>query len=68
MSLVNAIQHIPMSTVGYTDNDRHFCHTYHKDFSAEKPNILKKQPNFICFKLNFDQKPPKSEKPGFLDF
>jgi hypothetical protein len=43
-----------------------FCHTYNNDFSAQKPNILKKQPNVICLKLNFEKKPEKTQKTGFF--
>jgi hypothetical protein len=48
-----------------------FCHTNNSDFSAQKPTLLKKQPNVICLKLNFEQKtlkPQKTQKPGFLAF
>jgi hypothetical protein len=44
------------------------CHTNNNDFSAQKPTLLKKQPNFICLKLNFEQKTPKNPKTGFLGF
>ncbi len=51
-----------------------FCHTNNNDFSAQKPTLLKKQPNVICLKFNFEQKIQKTQKtqklhkPGFLVF
>ncbi len=43
-----------------------FWHTNKNDFSAQKPTLLKKQPNFICLKLNFEQKTRKSRFFCFL--
>jgi hypothetical protein len=47
------------------------CHTNDNDFSTQKPTLLKKQPNVICLKLNFEQKTQKTQKtqePGFFGF
>ncbi len=41
------------------------CHTNNNDFSAQKPTLLKKQPNVTCLKLNFERKPQKT---GFFGF
>jgi hypothetical protein len=37
-----------------------FCHANNNDFSAQKHTLLKKLPNVICLKLNFEQKTPKN--------
>jgi hypothetical protein len=66
MPFVNAIQHgnsyllFSLCAVP-TDNDHHFHHI-HSEFSSQKPNILKKQPNVTCLKFNFEQETPKNPK------
>jgi hypothetical protein len=48
-----------------------FCDTIINDFSDQKPTLLKKQPNVMCLKLNFEQKTeknPKKQKTGFFGF
>jgi hypothetical protein len=65
MSFVNTIQHIPIFPVRFTDNDQKKFSHIRNDFSAQKPIILKKQPN-LCLKLNFEQNTQKTSGFGFF--